>query len=292
VSDPPMMNCYRHPDRWTGVTCQRCNRPICPTCMKTASVGYQCPECVHEGARAAPVMSARQALRQGSTPYLTYGLMVGNVAIFVISYALNRQTSLSGLGQFDFDYALIPPFVGDGEWYRILTGAFMHAGLLHLGMNMFVLWSIGSVLEPAIGRWRFGLGYAVSLVGGALGVVLLYSPGEYTVGASGAIFGTFGLLAMYQLSRGINPMQSGIGATVILNLLITFAIPGISVGGHLGGLVVGAIAGAVMFVGPRSEDHRMAKQALAERVGRDALVVVIGIACLVLTITQAQALIG
>ncbi len=286
VSDPPLMTCYLHPERWTGVTCQRCSRPICPSCMRQASVGYHCPECVREAAAQSPHYVGMRSVQRGSAP-VTTALVAINVAVFIISIVMDREVAATGFrGRFTFDWGLYPPLVGDGEWWRLVTGGFLHAGALHLGMNMFVLYTIGSSLEPAIGKLRFLTAYAVSLIGGALGVVLLFERGQgLTVGASGAIFGLFGVLVVYQLARGQNPFQSGLGTIIILNLVFTFALPGISVGGHVGGLVSGAIVGAVLFAG---SDPR--RQAPLERVGRTVAAGLLGVSMFLLSLAEAHAI--
>ena len=231
--------------------------------MSSASVGWQCPECVHAAATSAPAMSARQAL-QGSTPIVTYVLIGLNAALFFAGMALGQLTER---------FALYPPLVTDGEWYRLITGGFLHGSVMHLGFNMFALYFLGVALEPVIGRARFLAGYAVSLIGGALGVMLLWDRSEgYTVGASGAIFGLFGLLAAFQFSRGINPLRSSIGTILLINLVFTFAVPGISKGGHIGGLLAGAVVGVAFFVG-----RDLYSQTPAERSARFGVVVAIGV---------------
>jgi membrane associated rhomboid family serine protease len=119
-------------------------------------------------------------------------------------------------------------------------------GFLHIATNMFSLYILGSLLEPAVGKLRFGLIYAVSLLAGSFGALVL-TPNGFTVGASGAIFGLMGAALVVMRNRGISPMESGLGLWIGLNLLITFTIPGISIGGHIGGLIGGALAGAVLF---------------------------------------------
>ncbi|HTO01320.1 MAG TPA: rhomboid family intramembrane serine protease, partial [Microthrixaceae bacterium] len=140
---------------------------------------------------------------------------------------------------------LFGPLVTQGEWWRLVTGGFMHASLIHLGSNMLLLWFLAQELEPVLGKFRFSLLYAASLMGGSLGVMIM-SPLSPTLGASGAVFGLMGGLIALQLRAHHNPWNSGIGGLVLINLLLTFAIPGISVGGHIGGLLAGAAAGALI----------------------------------------------
>jgi len=230
--------CYRHPDRVAGVRCQRCERPVCPTCMRQASVGFHCPECV--SSHSTKVVTGRAAFGRATDPVATKALIGLNLAAFVAMAVTSGQPGRAA-GPVFINWATFGPGVATGEWYRLVTGAFLHAGVLHLGMNMFLLWLLGQALEPALGRARFVGVYAVSLLGGSLGVMLL-DPAAPTVGASGAVFGLMGALVVLQLRAGQSPWQSGIGTLVVLNLIITFAVPGISIGGHVGGLVAGGMA--------------------------------------------------
>jgi membrane associated rhomboid family serine protease len=235
-----IQTCYRHADRRAGVICQRCDRPICPDCMRQASVGFHCPECTKAG--------AQKVLRPGqlvTRPVITQALIAVNVAVFVYGMA-------TGENQLIFDGGLFGPLVAAGEWYRIVTSGFLHAGLLHVGFNMFILYQLGMLLEPALGRVRFGLVYAVALLSGSLGVLLL-SPTSLTVGASGAVFGLMGASVATMRARGIDPFSTGLGGMIVINLIITFTLSSyISVGGHVGGLIGGFLAGWVCAdVGPR-----------------------------------------
>jgi membrane associated rhomboid family serine protease len=148
----------------------------------------------------------------------------------------------SGLNSHQFDIVLAKPFIDNGEWYRLFTAGFLHFGLFHIGMNMFILWQLGNLLEPALGRVRFTAIYFASLIGGSIGALVL-SPNALTGGASGAVFGLMAAAAVILHRRGVDVMRSGIGTTLILNLVITFTLPGISIGGHVGGALVGALIG-------------------------------------------------
>lgn len=132
-----------------------------------------------------------------------------------------------------------------GEWYRLATSAFLHDGLIHLAFNMYALAILGLLLEKELGVVRFLLVYALSTLGGALGAIIL-SPVDLTVGASGAIYGLLGALVVIQRSIQGSFRNSPLMFLLIINLLFTFAIPQISVGGHLGGLIVGAAIGGLM----------------------------------------------
>jgi membrane associated rhomboid family serine protease len=239
--------CYRHPDRRAGVTCQRCDRPICPDCMNSASVGFHCPECSRSGKQKVYTRANIAALNR---PLLTQVLIGLNAVVFVAGLANSSRNALAGRGGFIDDGGLAAFFVEQGEWWRIITSGFLHAGLMHLAFNMLALWNLGQVLEPALGRLRFGAVYATSLLTGSLGVLLL-SPDALTVGASGAVFGLMGALFVVMHSRGIDPFATGLGWIIGLNLLITFTVPNISIGGHLGGLAGGAASALVLTRGAK-----------------------------------------
>jgi membrane associated rhomboid family serine protease len=270
-----VQTCYRHGDRRAGVRCQRCERPICPSCMNQASVGFHCPECV-KGA-GQKVFTAR-SMPSSSNPVVTTALVAMNVAIYVVSSIGAGFTEPSFAVQLDF--ALIGRGlsaegllgVAAGEWYRLVTGGFLHGSLLHLGFNMYVLWILGKQLEPALGRVGFAAVYFSSMLAGSFGVMVL-DPDALTVGASGAVFGLFGYAVVAQYVRGINPLQTGLGAVILLNLAFTFLVPGISIGGHVGGLLGGLVAGLL-------HDVVRPKLGAPAPVGA-ALVAVLGVACAV-----------
>jgi membrane associated rhomboid family serine protease len=201
-----------------------------------------------------------------TAPQVTYALIAVNVIAFIaegggvfsISGGASGSVLREGgiLGSSDLP-GLAGQGVAHGQWWRIITGGFLHENLLHIGFNMWVLYYLGTLLEPALGRLRFGLIYFVSLLTGSLGV-LLVSPHELTVGASGAVFGLMGAAAVEMRARQIPLMQSGVGGLILLNLIISFSLPGISWGGHIGGLIGGALAAGVIRLTDR---YRM--QALA-----------------------------
>jgi len=217
-------------------------------------VGSQCVECYRQG---RPAAATRVRYWSASKPALvTYALIALNVAVFIWVTArdsnllgqdsLQQQQAAIDIGLFRAQYVTASgQAIGgtaDGEWYRLITSGFLHFGIFHLAFNMLLLFQLGLLLEPAIGRVRFGLVYLASLLGGSAGVLLL-TPDRLTGGASGAVFGLLGASAVALYHRGVNPLSTGIGTTIMLNLLITFTLPNISIGGHLGGLVAGAVAG-------------------------------------------------
>ncbi len=216
--------------------------------MRQASVGFHCPECTKEGAQKVVRGPAAFGVAR---PVLTQLLIAANVAVF--GYGLARGGDLQGNGPLLFDGSLVPALVADGEWYRIITSGFLHAGPIHVGFNMWVLYTLGSMLEPALGWVRFGAVYLVALMAGGLGVIVL-DPGGITptVGASGAVFGIMGAAVLAQRMRGVDPFATGLGGLLVINLILTFAIPRISIGGHIGGLAGGLLAGWILLdLGPR-----------------------------------------
>ncbi|HVL31498.1 MAG TPA: rhomboid family intramembrane serine protease [Solirubrobacteraceae bacterium] len=231
--------CYRHPNRETGVSCSSCGRPICPDCMTATPVGMRCPDCARQKTKV------RTAATLTRDPHLAYALIAVNVIAYLATAATGSGIAGRG-GSVFLNGALYGPAVEAGEWWRIVTAGFLHGGLIHLAFNMYFLYFLGTMLEPAIGKLRFAVIYFVSLVGGSFGALLL-SPDAFTVGASGAVFGLMGAAIIAMRARGIDAMQSGLGITLALNLGITFLIPGISIGGHIGGLLAGGIVGLLLF---------------------------------------------
>jgi membrane associated rhomboid family serine protease len=207
--------------------------------MTPTPVGMRCPECSRQTTKV------RTATTLTRTPQLTHVLIAINVIAWVAMLASGAP--FNGVGGTVYAHgALYGPLVANGEWWRIITSGFLHAGILHIAFNMYFLYFLGTILEPVIGRLRFGLVYFVSLVGGSFGALLL-SPNTPTVGASGAVFGLMGAGILVMRARGIDPLQSGLGITLLLNLGITFLIPGIAIGGHIGGLIAGGIVGYLLF---------------------------------------------
>ena len=212
--------------------------------MTTTPVGMRCPECA----------SQRTRVRSGpatysSEPVVTYVLIAINVLIGLGAFISGASTTGGGgLGgsQLLADGSVSRAAIDNGEYYRLVTAGFLHAGFFHLLFNMFALYVLGTLLEPVVGRLRFGLIYFVSLLAGSFGALLL-SPNSPTVGASGAIFGLMGAAVVVMRNRGLNVMESGLGFWILLNLIITFTVPNISIGGHVAGLIGGALAALVLF---------------------------------------------
>ena len=235
-----MATCYRHPSRETGVSCSNCGKPICPDCMTATPVGMRCPDCAGRKQRVQTLRSMHV------DPTVTYVLIGINVLLFLGSGAGGSfLTGSGGNSQVFFDLALFGPAVDQGDYWRLVTSGFLHSGLLHIGFNMYILYWLGTMIEPVLGHPRFLALYLASLLAGSFGALLL-DPNAVTVGASGAVFGLMGAAFVMQRLRGIDPMQSGIGPVILFNLALSFLIPNISIGGHLGGLVGGAAAAYAM----------------------------------------------
>ena len=246
-----METCYRHPNRETGVNCSNCGRPICPDCMTPTPVGMRCPECSRQKTRVRTLRSTT------SEPVVTYVLIAINVILFLAEGRFGVGSQSGGTTLYD-KFALFGPSVANGDWWRIITGGFLHAGLLHILFNMYLLYLLGQMLEPAIGSVRFTLIYFVALLAGSLGA-LVVSPDAVTVGASGAVFGLMGAAAVELRARGVNPFDTGIGGLIVFNLIFSFVFSGISIGGHIGGLIGGAAAGLLFL----EADKRRIPQQLA-----------------------------
>ena len=233
---PTLAHCYRHPDRETGRSCTRCGKPACGDCLVQVAVGSQCLDCIKA---ARPDVKTRAKFWNARQPTLiTYALIGINVAIYLWT-ASNRQNEVRII--------LFKPFLQiNGEWYRLVTSGFLHFSLFHIGMNMLLLFQLGQLLEPAIGRVRFSLIYFSSLLAGSFGALIM-DPNIPSGGASGAVFGLMAAAAIGLHRRGVNVFKTGIGTTLILNLVLTFTISGISVGGHVGGAIAGAACGYVIL---------------------------------------------
>jgi membrane associated rhomboid family serine protease len=276
-----MATCYRHPSRETGVSCSNCGRPICPDCMTTTPVGMRCPECASQRTK---VVRMRDMSR---TPQVTVALIAINVIAFLAegsfsvssnagASTISEQGELlgSGLQRAANGQSIEYLGVAYGQWWRIVTGGFLHANFLHIAFNMYLLYLLGQMLEPALGHVKFALIYFVSLLTGSL-VVLIVAPHSPTLGASGAVFGLMGAAAVEMRSRQIPIMQSGIGFLILINLALSFTISGISWEGHIGGLIGGALAMLILQLGDR---FRRQALALAACVAIGAAAFVGGIA--------------
>ncbi|CAM3813499.1 rhomboid family intramembrane serine protease [Nocardioides zeicaulis] len=272
--------CYRHPGRETWIRCQRCERPICPDCMRDAAVGFQCPHCVEEAQRSSRQNRALHGGRRSGDPRLTSFVLIGiNVVVWLAITATGGRSSRLG----DV-LALMPggrclsagspgqwyPSVRDaavcsgatggdgswvdgvstGAWWQLLTSAFTHVEVLHLVMNMLALYVLGTATEQILGRARFLAVYLTSALGGSVAVMMFAGPASSTVGASGALFGLLGALLVTLLKARMNTQW--ITQNIAIGVAITvLGWRYISWQAHLGGLVVGALCAAVIAYAPR-----------------------------------------
>jgi membrane associated rhomboid family serine protease len=233
--------CYRHPDRVTGLSCSECGRPICTECMTMAPVGIRCPE--HSGKPQGVQRVTRGVQRatfEGTGAKVTKALVAINVAVYVAE--LVTGGGVNGTGSTIYLHGvLFGPLVEQGDWWRLLTAAFLHYGPVHLILNMVGLYWFGSLLEERIGSGRYLMLYLVSGLAGSAGA-LLWSNGFLTptVGASGAIFGILGAGLVLERQRDYVFGGSALGV-IVINFVLTFSISSISKGGHIGGLVGGIL---------------------------------------------------
>ncbi|MEU0677902.1 rhomboid family intramembrane serine protease [Streptomyces sp. NPDC006172] len=249
--------CYRHADRETGVRCTRCERPICPECMVSASVGFQCPECVRGGSGTghAPAANQPRTLAGGAIvadPHLVTKVLIGLcVALYAVQYTVGDRFT----DRFDLVGLVYMPVLGsmdgvaEGQWYRLLTSTFLHLDVIHVLSNMFSLWFIGRYVEEVFGRVRYVALYVLSGLGGSALAYLLDAPNQPSLGASGAVFGVFGALAVLMRRQRFD--MRPVAAMLVIMLIMTFGRPGISWEAHIGGLVAGVVIGYGMVHAPR-----------------------------------------
>ena len=258
--------CPRHPDRPSYVRCQRCGRPACPECQRAAAVGFQCIDCVNEMKRSTPaVRSAYGGAVATGRPLATY-VLIGLCALaYVLQWLIPGDVVENQLA---FASVYAAPQYGAFEPWRMLTSAFVHSQgfVLHIVLNMYMLWIFGQVLEPVLGRIRFLAVYLLSAIGGSVGFLLLTPvlPPTGVEGASGAIFGLFGALLVVQSRRGGDTRQLWI--LIVINGVIGFVVPGIAWQAHLGGLITGGLCAAVIAFAPRGP-----RQALLQSAGMAAV---------------------
>ncbi|OPG01819.1 rhomboid family intramembrane serine protease [Streptomyces sp. GKU 895] len=277
--------CYRHPDRETGIRCTRCERPICPECMISASVGFQCPDCVRTGSGTghAPDAAMPRTLAGGTVaadPRLITKFLVGiNIAVFIaVQYSDSLLSDLVLIGSWPPAPFTPTEGVADGQWYRLVTSMFTHQEYWHIGFNMLSLWFLGGPLEAALGRARYLTLYLVSGLCGSVLAYLAASPTTATLGASGAIFGLFGATAV--LMRHRNYDMRPVIALLVINLIFTFNPSfNISWQAHIGGLVGGVVIGYAMVHAPRE------RRALVQ-YGTCAIVLVVLVAMTLLRTAQ------
>ncbi len=251
--------------------------------MTPTSVGMRCPECAGEKTQIRrPAFGGAVA---GAFPATT-ALIGINVVAFILEI-LTGPGNFSVFGNVYFDGALCGNAIGHGgvcgnailsdggEWWRVISAGFLHAGLIHIALNMFVLYILGKVLEPSIGTARFVAVYLVSLVAGSVGALLLSDPFQFTIGASGAIYGLFLATLLIARHRGFDQMVQQLGFYLVLNLVFTFSVSGISIGGHLGGMAGGALCALIVIGAERRPSGRRGPAAELALMGA------LGVACFI-----------
>jgi membrane associated rhomboid family serine protease len=251
--------CYRHPDRETWISCQRCGRPICPQCQTQAAVGVQCPECVREGHAGMPRQTPGivRALRPGAGTVVTYALIGLNVLFYALQWLFPR---------FELALFLWPYTIGSEPW-RLITSAFLHSRgtiVLHLLFNMYALFIVGPVLESFLGRARFLALYLIGALAGSIGYltyveVWVLSAGTLgpqpagALGASGAVFALMGAVLALRKPLGVDLRQLLI--VLAINLAFPFFVGGIAWEAHVGGLIVGFLVGTILLRTRRREQR-------------------------------------
>lgn len=247
--------CFRHADRETYLRCSRCDRSICTDCMIPAPVGFQCPECVREGGRvvreARTIAGGRHHTRQGVVTASLIGVCVVMFGLQkLVGDAFTHRMDLQAMAQ---QISSLPSArqigVAYGDWYRLVSSIFVHENIAHIAMNMLSLWWIGVPVESRLGRSRYLAAFFVcGIAGSAASYAALPAYGS-SLGASGAIFGLLGLLAVLAYRERLN-MQPVI-TVILLNLIFSFSVPGISWEAHVGGLVAGLVLGVGLAYAPR-----------------------------------------
>ncbi|MFI8290396.1 rhomboid family intramembrane serine protease [Streptomyces sp. ms191] len=251
--------CYRHPDVDTGIRCTRCEKPICPQCMVSASVGFQCPDCVRNGSGTGHAATANQPRtlaggRVASDGRLVTKILIAvNLALFIaVQVVGDRLVDELALIGYAYDPGLGEVVgVADGEWYRLLTATFLHQEIPHFVFNMLGLWIIGGIVEPELGRLRYAVLCVLSGLSGTALAYLLSAANQPSLGASGIVFGLIGAWAVLARRRryDMRPVALFVG----LSLLLTFTRPGISWEAHIGGLVGGALVAYGLLHAPRAK---------------------------------------
>jgi membrane associated rhomboid family serine protease len=211
---------------------------------------------------------------QMATPQLVTRSLIAVMAAVQVMAMIGGSSAGGSSNRFAPDFAVWGPGVSDGEWWRMITAGFLHYGLLHILFNCWALYAMGGAVESALGRWRYLGLFVVSVLGGSAGSLLL-EPGALAAGASGGVFGVMAAGVIATRKAGIPFNASGYGPTLLMNFVLTFAIPGISIGGHAGGAAVGGLAGLLLFAHVRRRND--AKKDMAALVILAVLCLAVGV---------------
>jgi membrane associated rhomboid family serine protease len=225
-----MHYCENHPEEETYVRCTRCENYICTDCMRSASIGYQCPRCASDSTPVIKGINRNRFIPSHKNTQVTKFLSISLLVVYVFQFLLGDVLIAN--------FALFAPSVANGQWWLLITAGFLHGSIIHLLFNVYILWVLGSQLENIVGKSKFIIIYFGSLLGGSLASYLFSPFGSYSIGASGAIFGLMG--AMLVVGRKRNLDISQITTLVVINVVIGFVLSGIDWRAHLGGLAAGA----------------------------------------------------
>jgi membrane associated rhomboid family serine protease len=272
--------CYRHPNRETAVSCSSCGRPICPDCMTPTPVGMRCPECSNQ--RTKVVRNPTGTASGFSAFPATFVLIAINVIVYLTEVLHGGGgTSLSTRTIYDMGGLWGPAVSEGGDWWRTITSGFVHVSILHIAFNMYLLFILGRLLEPAIGTVRFVFLYFAALLAGSF-VALLFEPNAVSAGASGAIFGVLGATFVIARGRRLDAIAGQIGILILINLVFTFSDGSISVGAHVGGLAAGVLCGFLIIGGERGklgrENHLAVELAAMAAIGVLSFVLALAVA--------------
>ena len=226
-----MSNCINHSSKVTYVRCSRCENYICVDCMRSASIGYQCPSCASDSTPVIKGINRNRFIPSQENTQVTKILSISLLVVYVFQFLLGDVLIAN--------FGLFAPSVTNGQWWLLITAGFLHGSIIHLLFNVYILWVLGSQLENIVGKTKFIIIYFVSLLGGSLASYLFSPFGSYSIGASGAIFGLMG--AMLVVGRKRNLDISQITTLVVINVVIGFVLSGIDWRAHLGGLAAGAL---------------------------------------------------
>lgn len=238
AQQPALPACVRHPGRPTGLRCSRCDRPACVECLRPASVGQHCVDCIAEGRRTTRRPVTISGARTDRQPIVMPILVGINVIVFVVTVIQARSiTNLQNSSLFD-QWELVPLLTRNGYWWQLVTAGFLHVSIIHILLNMVALWIIGRDLERVLGPLRFAIVYLLGVFGGNVAVFVFGAPTGAVAGASTGVFALMGglLVVVYRLK--LNPSQ--VIGLIVINLVLSVVIPNISLLGHVGGLVTGA----------------------------------------------------
>ncbi|MDX8049435.1 rhomboid family intramembrane serine protease [Lentzea sp. BCCO 10_0798] len=247
-AQPDIPVCARHSDRPTRLRCSRCDRPACPDCLRDASVGMQCVDCVNEGARTVrQARTSAGAVVSNGRPIITQVMIALNVLAYVVTVVQSGSPMNNSRAGLFTATSMIPELTANGEWWRILTSGFMHFGLLHLALNMAALFVVGPVVEQELGKLRYSAVYFLSLLGGSAAAFFFGTVCQQLAGASGAVFGLMGalLIVFKRQKRDISTILVVVGINLVSNLFTNASLLG-----HLGGFVIGGLLTLAMVKAP------------------------------------------